>query len=349
VNTKKRTKKGQISLFIILGIIILISASISSFVYYYSITKQGEEAVKTILKSDVSALAAGKCSDGTSFGECSNAKPFFCEDNILFGECSRCGCPPNAECLANGLCEVKEEKSDFTIYFLPINYEAKDLDFLTRAEIFKASLKLTTPLKDTNFVVIDKTLRHPTGQCDTSTQNFFGFVDQWLQERTGEGLAPLEFQGGIPVFRYRIIGIDQNAQDTVKCGCGFTLLYSPNIYIGGSSCSREVHVALHEVGHTFSLCDEYDTCEWSATNEILEGAFGHPCLNARPDASNSNCGNECCSVDAACCSGKYANTRLDGFFNVMGSSSVPPQRRVSDETGLVMTNFLCANLGVCNE
>lgn len=42
-----------------------------------------------------------KCSDGTSFGQCSANKPAFCDNNLLVSRCSICGCQTGLTCRNN--------------------------------------------------------------------------------------------------------------------------------------------------------------------------------------------------------------------------------------------------------
>jgi hypothetical protein len=162
-------------------------------------------------------------------------------------------------------------------------------------------------------------------------------------------LPGISFTGAIPVYEYAIIGMDKNEQELEKCGCGYNYMPSPNVYIGGEveKCGRSAHSVAHELGHVFALCDEYDTCTWDETSTLLANAFGHPCFNAKPNAANSDCGERCCAENRACCAGKYSDLKQDAYSNIMGSSDIPPNRRMSTETKLLITDYLCANLGVC--
>jgi hypothetical protein len=47
-----------------------------------------------------------KCSDGTSYGQCSVNKPKYCDEGLLIDDCQRCGCPPGQTCQADGRCSV---------------------------------------------------------------------------------------------------------------------------------------------------------------------------------------------------------------------------------------------------
>jgi hypothetical protein len=298
-------KKGQVSVFMILGLIILLSSALSLYVY--------SSFADDFVVSDV-------CTD-----------------------CAVCGCLESEVCRPSGEC-VAISDSNFTVFFVPINYAPDDIDFRARIELYKTQLSVFTSLKQSNFVVVDKTLQHE--DCGTVGAELDSFVDSWHQKRTGLSLPGLKIKGAIPVYTYRIIGIDRQKQSDA-CGCGYTLLYSPLVYVGGAECSRAEHAVLHELSHTFGLCDEYDTCVWDESSAYLTGAFGHGCLNSKPNADNSDCSNECCSESGVCCLGKYADKKADGFFGVLGSADVPPSRRISAETNALIDNFLCDNLEVC--
>jgi len=60
-----------------------------------------------------------KCSDKTSYGQCSLNKPFYCENGNLTSKCSICGCPLNQYCnRSSGLCYTPE-KFDMLIFISP--------------------------------------------------------------------------------------------------------------------------------------------------------------------------------------------------------------------------------------
>lgn len=52
-----------------------------------------------------------KCSDGTSYGECSTNKPLYCKEGELINNCQECGCPLDGQeysCQIDGSCKLKE-------------------------------------------------------------------------------------------------------------------------------------------------------------------------------------------------------------------------------------------------
>ena len=52
-------------------------------------------------KCVVSQVASLKCSDGTSYNQCSSQKPKYCQNGDLIDECSTCGCSTNKNCINN--------------------------------------------------------------------------------------------------------------------------------------------------------------------------------------------------------------------------------------------------------
>ncbi len=335
-------RRAQITVFIILGLVLVISVSLLLYV------SERQDVVR-VISGERSARLGEDCEEGTLNRQCAPQQPLQCRKGVLRPNCASCGCPVNELCNADGTCggRAEEVPSNFTFYIIPLGYAPDDRVFLRRAEILKISLLANAPLQDYNFVVVEETLDDREIPCIESTRHYDRHVQRWLQRRTGKGLPRLTFEGGIPVYKYRLVGISDKVQDTQECGCAYTTIYSPNIYVGGAQCSMASHVAVHEFGHTIGLCDEYDTCEYDRTDIQMREAFGHPCLNSKPNAFNSNCGIECCSTGGACCQGKYAETKGEGAFNVMGSAEVPPQRKVSKEMQAVFKTYFCNVLGVC--
>jgi hypothetical protein len=86
---------------------------------------------------------------------------------------------------------------------------------------------------------------------------------------------------------------------------------------------------------------------YEETNTQMREAFGHPCLNRQPTMDNSDCGARCCAEGKACCDGVFADTKADGFYNIMGSADIPPQRRLDTRTKGILEAYLCGTMGVC--
>jgi hypothetical protein len=57
-----------------------------------------------------------KCSDNTSYNQCSSNRPFYCFNGNLTQNCSICGCNPGYSCQPSGSCILtKEEDFNFTV------------------------------------------------------------------------------------------------------------------------------------------------------------------------------------------------------------------------------------------
>jgi hypothetical protein len=337
-------RRGQITLFIILGLVFVIIVSLT---LYLIDVQQREQENAALSALDRAPILKDDCEDGTKNGQCGKDRPLQCRNGVMKPMCSDCGCPTNELCNVDGTCKGRAEqaKSNFTFYILPVGYAPDDREFLLRAEVLKAGMFATMPFTDENFVIVENT--YPDGDCLTITRGFDRHVQEWLQKQTGHGLSGVRFEDGIPLYSYRIIGISEQPQDEARCGCAHSLMYSPNVFVGGSSCGFSPHVVLHELGHTIGLCDEYDTCVYDETNKYMSQGFGHPCLNGKPTADNSDCTDICCSKDAACCDGRFADKKTDGFFNIMGSGDVPPSRRLNSQTQAVFWVYFCGKFGVC--
>lgn len=322
-----KNKDAQVSLFIVIGLVIVVAAGL---LFYY------EYGYKNF--SEPYSVELEFCADNTPFDACSIKRPMFCtydpgaEQLALVEDCSRCGCPIGMACHGEECIEIDNQLDfPFTIFILPLNYEPTDQRFIARVNDIKEELKFGLGIPEQVFMVVDEQLE--TGAtCDLDLASIYFFVEDWYEKNNGKFLpAPA------PKYGYRVIGIDKLLQDVEACGCGFTYMYGDSIYLGGEECSHQDNVLDHEFGHTFGLCDEYDTCIWESTNELLK------CKNTRPDEVNSDCGERCCSLDKACCYGKYS----DFGFNVMGSADLPDDREFNLETLSIIKRDLCDNFDIC--
>ena len=352
--------KAQLSVFIILGIMVAFSVLVLAYVSQHTAEQKLKASIEEVSLPDGPVLIPdSQCFDTTQFNACSVQKPLYCAGTgILSSSCQTCGCPTEQTCDPDGSCKkpvsqvtpaqptseknttLPQKTPSFFVVFVPLNYDPEDQEFKSRTGSITQFLKANTKLTDENFIVLPKTISFNTQDCAHALDVLQSsiaplFAKMTIKRFNGQEAAP-----------YRIIGIDKNVQSLQECGCAFTYLYSTLVYVGGHSCSKQAHVALHELGHTFGLCDEYDTCEWQNANEGLHSR-GTWCQNTIPNQENSNCGTSCCKQSAACCSGKYADSQNDGFVNVMGSANVPPARRMSTETGTVINAYLCQAAGVC--
>jgi hypothetical protein len=65
-----------------------------------------------------------KCSDNTSYNQCSSKRPFYCLNGNLTQNCSICGCSPGYSCQPSGSCILtKEEDFNFTIEAAEVEIE----------------------------------------------------------------------------------------------------------------------------------------------------------------------------------------------------------------------------------
>lgn len=314
------------------GLVIVISAGI---LFYYEYLHYETMKPRT--------LDLRLCPDNTVLDSCSYSRPLYCtydpdtEQLALVEDCSRCGCPAGTACTGLECEEINNTQAfPFTIFFVPLNYDPGDPRFVSRAQRIEEELSSRLGIPKPVFAVLEIPL-DTDALCGIDLGTVSLYVEDWYRKRYGRLLPAPEAKDGIPVYRYRIFALDKLLQDIDECGCGFTYLYGDAIYLGGRECSKYPNVAGHELGHTFGLCDEYDTCIWESTDSLLG------CRNTRPDALNSDCGERCCSLEGACCYGKYS----DLGFNVMGSADLPEERGFNYETRTVIGDSLCRNFGIC--
>ena len=238
-------------------------------------------------------------------------------------------------------------KNRIQIFIVPINYAPTDQEFLNRTATYIEFATQESNLSTTQFYTIPQGFT--TTKTDCPDANLVqDFVDDWHQQNYGMTLPGKSFINKVPIFKYRVVGIDSWTQNIATCGCGYTSdIYGPASYIGGGSCSKKPEALAHEIGHSFGLCDEYDTCTWEDTNKKLQLYRDVPCINTKPNENNSICGNNCCSNITACCIGKYADTKTDNAYNVMGAVGSPVTYHISTETKTLMHRYLCKWLQLC--
>ena len=248
------------------------------------------------------------------------------------------------------------------IFFLPLNYEsADDSDFLERVEIYKNFSIEYTPLKESDFEIIDKPVifsQWSVGQAE-GLKTILRICNLEFKKKYGYKL-PQKFTyeneqmfGSFSVHRYFVVALDKIVPSVPPdaCGsatCAFTSSIYPIMYISAHECGRAPHAIVHEMGHHAGLCDEYKKCRWDVQNESRLGNRGVGCLNSRPDPTNSDCVSDECPKCGGVCLGKYADTKESGYFNIMGSAGIPPPRRLSSESKEIIYTYLCNYLGVCD-
>jgi hypothetical protein len=77
------------------------------------------ECVRTPASLEATTPIIQKCTDGTSYNQCSTNKPKYCEAGNLINRCSICGCPSGQYCdRSSNLCYVGE-KLDMLIFLSP--------------------------------------------------------------------------------------------------------------------------------------------------------------------------------------------------------------------------------------
>ena len=321
-------KKAQVTIFIIIGLVILLVTLIYLFV------SEEEELI--------SLSGYTTCKDGTPANSCSLDRPFFCSfdgsETVLRERCFECGCPSGETCDGTSCRPVDNEQDfNFTIFLVPINYHSEDVDFIQRANGVISMMSSQTNLDEDNFVVVDESLETSLA-CNIDPVILEVFVDEWYKEKNGVNLPGRTGSDIFPIYDYRVVGLDKTQNSIEECGAGFTYFYSPSVYMGGTSFGLKPEIVAHEFGHTIGLCEEYDTCVWQFQNER------YACRNPIPNKFDSDCGEVCCSETAfACCNGKFA----DLGFNIMGSANIPPHREFNFETENLLNNYICNHYGEC--
>lgn len=349
---KTQTKKAQITIYIIIGILLLVAATL-----FFSFDSIVDDSAHT--QATLQNIQNIQCSDGTKANTCSqqrnnNNQQLFCTQQAeLVASCAQCGCPDSQLCTGTTCVseqDIEEKEFPFTIYFVPLNYDLSSttsddyIAFDERVFLAQEFLKEELQLESTAFYTLNESLDVLVG-CDINPAVLTLFVDDYLQRYFNTALpAPKKFtstststNNSFPLYPYRIVGLDKLAQNTQSCGCGFTTFYGDVAYLGGADCSQEAAIVAHELGHTFGLCDEYDTCIWQEQDTRFS------CLNTQPNQIDSDCSNSCCSESGVCCHGKFAQTG----FNIMGSANVPPHREINEESFDITRSHLCEHLGVC--
>jgi hypothetical protein len=66
--------------------------------------EQGQICLNGACTSSTTNSAINKCSDGTSYEECSASKPLFCSSGTLINRCNICTCPNDGKCQLDGSC-----------------------------------------------------------------------------------------------------------------------------------------------------------------------------------------------------------------------------------------------------
>ena len=233
------------------------------------------------------------------------------------------------------------------VFVVPINYDPNDSIFLDRTAEYISFAIEESNLTEKQFFIVPERFPYTKKDCPDMTlvQNM---ADDWHQRTFGMALPGRQMSAKIPIYKYRIVGIDSFEGSVRICGCGYAPdIYGPNAYVGGAKCSKRPEAMMHEVGHTMGLCDEYDTCTWEYLDAQLSKIRGVGCPNNRPNENNSICGNNCCSNITACCIGKYSDTKADNAYNIMGAVGSQVTYKTSTETKSQFVRYLCKYLAIC--
>ncbi len=330
-------KKGQVSVYIIVGLAVLL-VGIVIVVQQYYLPSEVPEVFNPFEYQQAAELAGKVCDGGVAAGLCGKERPLFCNSNLTFTQdCLKCGCGPGDFCDGVSCEPVPEIATEgMKVYIVPVHYLASDVEFLERAGRIMSDVMAESGLTRDDFVIVAEPFVEQAG-CAVELWMVRLHVSEWLWKR--EILLPgRNFEhGALSITPYRVFAIDKTVNDVEVCGCGYTNYYSDVVYVGGAACGRQSNIAMHELGHTFGLCDEYDTCVWEATNSE------YPCRNTKPNKIDSDCTDSCCSDTGVCCYGKYSATA----FSMMGSSDLPPQRELTFESRYEINSFMCNYFGVC--
>ena len=241
---------------------------------------------------------------------------------LCTSDCLSEGCPAGEYCAlvsspiccplgtySNGkTCLPREEK--FQVFFVPVNFAPDDQKFLNAVSDYASFIGGELELQNTSFIIVNKTLK--ITKCPLVDQLLPKMVEDhfksWYVSATGRNS-----KADADYTRYRVIGLDQNNVCN-EASCGFAVkLFNSAAYLTGEPCSYSYHVAAHEMGHSFGLCDDYNPNLWDTENVL--SLFS--CKNDKPNETNSACRG--CGLDEACCFG----VRLgNGKFSSMGSSDL---------------------------
>lgn len=265
------------------------------------------------------------------------------------GACNVCGCEGDALCTFSpfagnyGCCRMGMSwngakcsgQSSMRIFFVFINTK-KDGGMFYPALQYVKFMENELGLGYSSYYFVQDILYAGPEACSGeyfSLDLIEGHFLEWYKKRGiyDQNLAPWE-------ERYRVVGIDFNNTCNASSYRAYTKL--PNLVNGISPVyviqlpnRIQSHLVLHEIGHTFGLCDDYNPKVWDSQNLPWSS-----CPNAKPTARNSDCKEETCPQTGFCC---YGIWHEDGTCSVMGSAddfrkvnnvTVPIFRRLGDDS-----------------
>jgi len=227
----------------------------------------------------------------------------------------------------------REEK--FQVFFVPVNFAPDDPRFLNAVSDYASFMGRELDLQNTSFIIVNKTLW--IKECPIADQLLPKMVEdhfkEWYASATGRNI-----KAGADYSHYRVIGLDRENVCN-ESACGFAVkLFNSAAYLTGEPCSYSYHMAAHEMGHSFGLCDDYNPNLWDAENIL--SLLG--CRNDKPDQANSAC--RSCGLDEACCFGIHLE---QGTFSAMGSSDLVDRRGM--ETGTALAPVMRGFSDVCKK
>ncbi|MDO8553808.1 MAG: hypothetical protein Q7S22_03300 [Candidatus Micrarchaeota archaeon] len=221
-----------------------------------------------------------------------------------------------------GCCKLGEQwtgekcirQSSLKIFILPINYDQSSARFHDiKSKIDEMDKQLN--LGYSSYYFVDRPLTVNPDYCEDNELKFDllekHFLSWYKQTRIfNQSLEPSK-------DKYRLLVIDFGDICNAGNTCGYTYRtssFNPTstiIYIRHDDSCKSPHVALHEFGHTFDLCDDYNPNVWERQNNYFT------CPNPKPTTENSDCSLSCSNMGACCFGVKYGN----GYYSTMGSAN----------------------------
>ncbi|HII54080.1 hypothetical protein COT30_01570 [Candidatus Micrarchaeota archaeon CG08_land_8_20_14_0_20_49_17] len=280
-------------------------------------TKGGDVCTFSPLYKNYACCQLGKSWNGFKCGDQSSMKVYIVLINYEYGEGTGSG-----------------YSSSYVMPRAEIDYRLLKNMLLPQIKAIDENLGLGY----SSYYIINESFQAGKSYCDGKRFNLDmlqSFFLKWYKETRNynKDIEPSK-------ERYRVIGVDfGNACGISDTYCGFTswpqqgwllrlskqplpiyLNYHVDTYHIGTEknyigCGILPYVPLHEFGHTFGLCDDYDSLKWEDQNGYLFDS----CQNPKPTLENSNCSDSICAntrPGKPCCAGVVFG---DGTYSVMGS------------------------------
>ncbi|MGB9719318.1 MAG: hypothetical protein ACPL06_01845 [Candidatus Anstonellales archaeon] len=279
----------------------------------------GSQKIFVENNTEVLFIVAESNCEGVKNGECSHEGEY-CYFGRLVKNCEKCRCLAGYFCnkhpeVYGGVCckigeyfdgkKCSEGKEKFKIFYVPINVDVDDENFLsvvtTQGEFVVKNYDLTP----SSIKIVDEAMHVTREECGFLRRVELVSIDlhfkKWYAKKTG-------FIESLLYTKYRVVGYDR-FNTCATDFCAYTYRSNSPVYIGGLPCSHYFSVSAHEIGHTFRLCDTYNPNVW-ALQHILS-----LCPNQPPTPENSECIN--CDASGVCCLG----IRISNYtYDIMGSA-----------------------------